>query len=131
MPKEKLVEELMKARENAERGGGEAAAAPAPGFLPPMQEMKTSTHKVNTWNNQQQPYFTAVPAAPAATHSHHSHGKKSENKSKKAEQPKAPSVQVNLWGTPAGVDTTGQQDGGGGFADGKDDASALNRGAAW
>ena len=141
MPKEKLVEELMKARENAERGGGEAAAAPALGFLPPMQEMKTSTHKVNTWNNQQQPYFTAVPAAPAAaepalpapaaTHSHHSHGKKSENKSKKAEQPKAPSVQVNLWGTPAGVDTTGQQDGGGGFADGKDDASALNKGAAW
>jgi hypothetical protein len=128
MPKEKLVEELLKARMN--EGGGAAE----PEFSPPAQERerKASTHhKVDNWATQQQPW-TAPPAAPAepapATHSHHSHSKQSESKSKgKTEAAKAPSVLTNAWDT-APVEPTGQQGGGGG---GFVPNPGANAGAAW
>jgi hypothetical protein len=76
------------------------------------------------------PEPTPAPAAKAATLSHHTHSCQSENKSKTAEAPQAPSVKATGWAA-VGAGTTGQQGGGGGFAEGKDDASALNRGQKW
>lgn len=118
LPKEKLVEELLRAKENAARGGGEAAApAAVPEVAPPEQEKMRSIKAVETWNTKQQSYHAApaVPAAEpapaaapyikAATHSHHSNSKKSESKSKKPEDTKVPTVAgdlENAWSTGGG-----------------------------
>jgi hypothetical protein len=145
LPKEKLVEELLKAKENAARGGGEAAAPAAVPEIPApvqVQEKTRSIKVVENWAAQvvppaapvapvvAAPEPTPAPAAKAATLSHHTHSCQSENKSKTAEAPQAPSVKATGWAA-VGAGTTGQQGGGGGFAEGKDDASALNRGQKW
>jgi hypothetical protein len=100
--KEKLVEELLKARGNG-GGGGEGAAAATPEIAPPQQQQ--ATNGTADWAAKVQPWTAPEPAAAlaafktATTRSHHSHSRKSENKNKteSKEAPKAPTAGLNAW----------------------------------
>jgi hypothetical protein len=108
MPKEKLVEELLRAKMNAGSGGAaEAAASP---------EQQKETNGTADWAATQQPWNapaapapapTPAPAAiPVVTPSHHSHSKKSERKSEG--KPKETKALTNNWSVP---DVTGPNEG--------------------
>jgi hypothetical protein len=147
LPKEKLIEELMRAKENVDRvgGGGEAAAAPeaAP---PPEQERKASTRKVETWNTNQQSYHAtpaaepapapapapaaapSVKAAPSIKATTPSHSKQSETKGKQASEPQAPAATLSAWNFAGTGNTAAPKAAQGGFA--AENASA-NQGAVW
>jgi hypothetical protein len=104
MPKEKLVEELLRAKMNASGGGGGGAE---PEFSPPAQQK--ATNETANWAATQQPWNAPPPAAQipvfnaaTATPSHHSHSKKSERKSeRKPEETKPPTVAWTMPDVPA------------------------------
>ena len=138
LPKQKLVEEVMRARENAGPGGGAgrgaggdeaaAAAAAAPAFSPPVQEMQASTRKVDDWTPTQQPFYGTAPTPAAAppveptTHSHQNRSCKSENRIQANEQEDKPFSLAKGWSV-----KDEQSTGGGGFKP----APEGNPGAKW
>jgi hypothetical protein len=105
MPKERLVEELLKAKLNESGGGGGAE----PEFSPPEQQKETNG--TADWAATQQPWTAPTPAPTpvvnnAATPSRHSHSKKKERKSEG--KPKETKALTNNWSVP---DVTGPNEG--------------------
>jgi len=109
LSKEKLVDELIKARINA--GGGEGAAAAGPEFSSPQQEEPRLTRRTENWAATTFPAPAPVSApapavksttkAPTQHHQGHSHSHRSKSKSKsKTEEAKAPSAPVGTWSIP-------------------------------